>query len=53
MRDTPRPRRIVGPCVFALLRPVLRYSHSREAWVLRIVGNRHGPVLRRAERPTP
>jgi hypothetical protein len=47
MRDTPRPRRVVGPFTFALLRPVLRYSYSRDAYVLRVVGNALGPVLRR------
>lgn len=50
MRDTPRPRRSVGPCAFTLLRPVLRYSHSRDAYVLRVVGNRYGPVLRHRAR---
>jgi hypothetical protein len=30
----------------ALMRPLFRYSDSREAYVLRVVGNRMGPVLR-------
>jgi hypothetical protein len=29
-----------------VLRPVLRFSATRDAYVLRIVGNRLGPVLR-------
>jgi hypothetical protein len=37
----------VNPILLALLFPIFRYSHGREAYVLRIVGNRIGPVLRR------
>jgi hypothetical protein len=34
------------------MRPVLRYSVSRDAYVLRVVGNRTGPVfIRRAPQP--
>jgi len=29
-----------------MLRPLLRYSVTREAFVLRVVGNSIGPVLR-------
>jgi hypothetical protein len=29
-----------------LLRPLLRYSHARDAYVLRGVGSNLGPVLR-------
>jgi len=29
-----------------LLRPLLRYSATRDAYVLRVVGRRAGPVLR-------
>jgi hypothetical protein len=44
-----------------MLRPFLRYSASRDAYVLRGVGNRVGPVLRarphlpldHADRPQP
>jgi hypothetical protein len=32
-----------------MLSPVFRYSYSRDAYVLRVVGSRVGPVLR-AER---
>ncbi len=58
MRTTPRPRHTVNPVVLALLRPALRYSYTREAFVLRGIGNQRGPVLVRAtpesssERPT-
>jgi len=29
-----------------LMRPMMRYSWSRDAYVLRVVGGRMGPVLR-------
>jgi hypothetical protein len=29
-----------------VLRPIMRYSNSRNAFVLRLVGRRFGPVLR-------
>lgn len=55
MRTVPRPRRPVHPVVLAALRPALRYSYTREAYVLRAVGNTRGPVLvpraRQAEDP--
>lgn len=41
-----RPRREVSPVTLGLLRPVLRYSATRDAYVLRAVGSRWGPVLR-------
>jgi hypothetical protein len=41
-----RTRRYVGKHWLALLRPVLRYSYSRDAFVLRGVGRSLGPVLR-------
>ena len=59
MRTTPRTRRHVHPVVLALLRPALRYSYTREAYVLRGIGNQRGPVFVRdvdepgAERSTP
>jgi len=37
----------------ALLEPVLRYSSSRDAYNLRSVGHRFGPVLREDRRTTP
>jgi hypothetical protein len=42
----PRPRRAISPTTLALLRPLLRYSGTRQAYVLRVVGRRVGPVLR-------
>ena len=48
MRTTPRPRRPLHPAMLALLRPALRYSYTREAYVLRVVGNQRGPVFVRA-----
>ncbi len=46
MHAAARPRRYVDRHLLMLLRPVLRYSYGREAWVLRLVGNARGPVLR-------
>jgi len=47
-RDRPkRPRRAVAPALVGLLRPFLRFSYSRDAYVLRLIGTRWGPVLRR------
>jgi hypothetical protein len=34
-----------------LMRPILRYSVARDAYVLRVVGRRVGPVLRLDRRP--
>jgi hypothetical protein len=28
------------------MRPLLRYSHSRDAYILRVIGGKAGPVLR-------
>lgn len=44
-RDQPRKRRRVPYPVALLLLPVFRYSWTRNAYVLRLVGNRFGPVL--------
>jgi hypothetical protein len=44
-RMTPRPRRQVNPTVIRGLTPVVRYSAGRQAYVLRGVGGRFGPVL--------
>jgi hypothetical protein len=41
-----RPRRDVSAIVVNIARPFLRYSLSRDAYVLRLIGNRRGPVLR-------
>ena len=45
-RTAPRRRRDVSRVFFFALRPVFRYSDPREAWILRFVGERYGPVLR-------
>jgi len=41
-----RERRHVSPRTITALRPLFRYSTSRDAYVLRGVGRRVGPVLR-------
>jgi hypothetical protein len=56
MRTHQRPRRYVAGHWLMLLRPLLRYSLTREAFVVRGVGNSVGPVLcverrRRVQRP--
>ncbi|MHB8691990.1 MAG: hypothetical protein ACYDHH_12160 [Solirubrobacteraceae bacterium] len=40
-----RRRRQVGRLTLLLLRPVFRYSVTRDAHVLRLIGARRGPVL--------
>jgi hypothetical protein len=46
MRTQQRPRRYVAGHWLSLLKPVLRYSATRDAFVLRAIGNSSGPVLR-------
>jgi hypothetical protein len=46
MRTQQRPRRYVARHWLVLLKPVLRYSATRDAFVLRALGNSAGPVLR-------
>jgi hypothetical protein len=41
-----RPSRYIPGRLLALMRPLLRYSMTRDAYVLRVVGGRFGPVLR-------
>jgi hypothetical protein len=41
-----RPRKDVSHTTITVLSPFFRYSASRDAYVLRAVGNTHGPVLR-------
>ncbi|MEV4423453.1 hypothetical protein AB0L40_26305 [Patulibacter sp. NPDC049589] len=36
----------------AVIRPALRYSYTREAYVLRVIGSQYGPVFVRAP-PSP
>ena len=46
MRTVRRPRRYVAGHWLTVMRPVLRYSSARDAFVLRAVGSNVGPVLR-------
>lgn len=51
MRSTPRRRRQVSPGLARILTPLFRYSHGRDAYVLRGIGNRFGPVLQVTRAP--
>jgi hypothetical protein len=51
MRTVQRPRRYVSGRQLLMMRPLLRYSPSRRAYVLRGVGRHVGPVLRVDRRP--
>jgi hypothetical protein len=53
MRTVKRPRHYVSRHWLALTRPFMRYSSSRDAYVLRVVGRRTGPVLRLDRRRGP
>ena len=46
MRTVKRPRRYVPRRWITVGRPILRYSEPRDAYVLRVVGRKWGPVLR-------
>jgi hypothetical protein len=46
MRSKARPRRYVARHWLFIFRPMLRYSATRDAFVLRAVGSSVGPVLR-------
>jgi len=46
MRTVKRPRRYIARRWISVGRPVLRYSQPRDAYVLRVVGRKWGPVLR-------
>jgi hypothetical protein len=46
MRTVKRPRRYIAPRWIAIGRPLFRYSTPRDAYVLRVVGRKWGPVLR-------
>jgi hypothetical protein len=46
MRSVGRPRRYVARIWLIVFRPFLRYSVTRDAFVLRFVGRSVGPVLR-------
>jgi hypothetical protein len=49
MPRSPRPRREVSLTTLMLMKPLLRYSVTRRAYVLRGVGGRYGPVFRQRE----
>jgi hypothetical protein len=55
LESSQRPRRYIAHHWLVLLRPIFRHSASRDAFVLRVVGNQRGPVLRidRRRRPQP
>ncbi|HEY7831804.1 MAG TPA: hypothetical protein VIC06_14675 [Solirubrobacteraceae bacterium] len=46
MRSAARPRHYVARHWILILRPILRYSATRDAYVLRLIGKSRGPVLR-------
>ena len=45
-RTAPRPRRRIPRALLFLLAPIYRYDVRCDAWILRVVGNRYGPVVR-------
>jgi hypothetical protein len=45
-----RPRHYLAPWVLVTARPFFRFSASRNAYVLRVIGGRAGPVLMRDQR---
>ena len=53
MRTELRPRRYLARHWLLVLRPVFRYSATRDAFVLRLLGNSTGPVLRLDRRRHP
>jgi hypothetical protein len=50
VRSVPRTRHYVSPGALTLCRPVLAFDYAREAYILRGVGHRVGPVLREDRR---
>ena len=51
IKGAPRRRREVASWVLTLLWPLFTYNEHRRAYVLRVVGTRRGPVLRRRRDP--
>jgi hypothetical protein len=45
MRRVKRPRHEASGAVLSMLRPLLRFSIGRDAYVLRGIGSRYGPVF--------
>jgi O-antigen/teichoic acid export membrane protein len=52
-RRGPRPRHDVVPMVLFALQPLFRYSLKHDAWILRAIGDKHGPVLRARPKAEP
>ena len=50
VREVPRERRYMSRASLTVLSPLFRHSLTRDAYVLRGVGNRLGPVLREERR---
>ena len=50
MRTIQRPRHFLAQRWLVMLAPLFRYSYGRDAYVLRGVGDRWGPVLKRERR---
>ena len=50
MQRIARPRRYVSQAQLYAMLPILRYSDMRDAYILRFVGETHGPVLRKDRR---
>ncbi len=50
LRSIGRPRRYVAKHWLAILGPAFRYSVTRDAFILRVVGQSVGPVLREDRR---
>ena len=46
MRLTQRPRHYVSPVTLTICRPFLSHDGWRDAYLLRGVGKRYGPVLK-------
>jgi hypothetical protein len=46
LRNRHRRRREVSSSTATILSPLFRYSRTRDAYVLRLIGDRLGPVLR-------
>ena len=53
LRAKPRRRRHVAPWVLRVVRPLFVYNHNRDAYILRAVGKRIGPVLRSRDETPP
>ena len=53
-RVLPRLRHQIPRPLLFVLTPIFRYDEQRDAWILRAIGHRHGPVLTpRGYRPVP